>query len=61
MNNALGTRMGAIAIGIGALVFWFLVITRGAGASRLLQALLLTVVAIVLLVKSVRDARPSAN
>jgi hypothetical protein len=44
--------MGAIAVGIGALVFWYLVITRGSGESRLTQALMLTVVAILICVKS---------
>jgi hypothetical protein len=44
--------MGAAAVGIGALVFWYLVITRGTGSSRLTQALMLTVVAILIGVKS---------
>lgn len=61
MNTAVGTRMGAIAIGAGALVFWILVIVRGPGANRVLQALLLTVFAFVLLAKSVRDARRAAS
>jgi hypothetical protein len=50
--NRLGIRMGAVAVGIGALVFWYLVITRGGGESRLPQALMLTVIAILIGVKS---------
>jgi hypothetical protein len=52
MSGKLGTQMGAVAVGIGALVFWYLVITRGTGESRLTQALMLTVIAILIGVKS---------